>query len=123
MNKKFSKVSEKAPRPGRKEKGSLFSESPEYQFKTNSADVDEQISKPGKKDYKTLTIRDVDEDLLNVIKNIVYTEKINGNICTTNSSIAIQALQQFAKNYPRTICERPQEIKAVEIKRGIRRKK
>ncbi len=78
---------------------------------------------PSKKTAKSFTIKGVNLKTLEAIKNIVYTEKIKGNILCTQSNVIDRALHEFVSNYHQEIIERPQEIKDREEKMATRKKR
>lgn len=78
---------------------------------------------PSSKVGKSFTIKGVDPNILEAIKNIVYTEKINGDLFCTQSSIISKALNEYVENYDKEIVERPQELKDREERMATRKRR
>ncbi|MEM6814094.1 MAG: hypothetical protein AAF600_06825 [Bacteroidota bacterium] len=113
MAKKFSKVQDKAPRPGRDNKEDLFSASPVSQFSKKEESKKSSTEPPEK---TSMLIKDMDYALMEKLKNIVFTEKMSGDYFATQSSIAIRAIEQFIESYDKEIKERPERVKKTEEK-------
>ena len=108
MAKKFKDIDETAPRPGRE--GGIFEESQPSTYKKS------EPKKKKKPETSSMLIKDMDYELMEKLKNIVFTEKTHGDYFATQSGIAIKAIEHYIANYDKKVIERPERVKETERK-------
>lgn len=114
MAKKFSSVQDKAPRPGRDDRDDLFSISPPSQFASKSEKNEKISTEEYLPQTASMLIKDMDFELMETFKNIVFTEKVKGDYFITQSKLAIRAIEEFIASYNEEIKERPERLKKTE---------
>lgn len=68
----------------------------------------------------TLYARDVPVELMDKLKDIVYTEKVSSDPFANQSKVIIEAISFYMENYKNEIIERPDWVKEQENKKARR---